>query len=400
MKIKTASQVKKIQDPGYHAVAGAPTLFLAVSDGNGKSWVQRLTIRGRRHNLGLGSVEWVSLADARHTAYENRRLARTGGDPLAERRKEQVPTFREAAEQTFEGNKARWKNQAVVRNWRLRLEKHVYPKIGSLRVDAVTQQDVLNILKPIWTKMPETGRKVRQIVRSTLQWAQAHGFVETNVAADAIDGALPKMPRTKENFRALPWQDVPDAIETIRQCDSGAAARLALEFLILTATRGNEVRNAVWDEIDMEKRLWRIPAARMKSKRDFEVPLTDATIEILEQAQQATDGSGLIFPSPHRRGKPLSDAAMNNTLRIAGLSDRTVAHGFRASFKSWAADTGRPRDATEACLAHVVGGTEGAYLRTTMLERRTTIMDAWATYLTGKPADDDADNVVRLRNAS
>ena len=179
----TAAGIKALSRPGLHGDGG--TLYLNVAPGGSKSWIQRITIDGRRRDIGLGGFPLVSLAEARQKAFENRKQAREGGDPLAEKRGAAVPTFREAAERTFEAHKPRWRNGQHTRNWMGSLEKHAFPTIGDIPVDRIGQEDVLAVLAPIWGSRPETGRKLRQRVRTVLRWCQAHGYVEHNAAGEA-----------------------------------------------------------------------------------------------------------------------------------------------------------------------------------------------------------------------
>jgi integrase len=238
----------------------------------------------------------------------------------------------------------------------------------------------------------ETARRVRQRVRTVLKWAQAHGFVTENVAGEAIDGALPAMPAVKEHFRALPYPEVPDALRIVAASGASLAARLCFRFLVLTAARSGEVRGAVWSEIDCDAREWRIPGARMKSGTDHRVPLSKAALTVLEQARTLDDGSGVVFPSPLKRGCPLSDMALTKLLRDNKLADRATVHGFRSSFRDWCAETGKPRELAEAALAHTVGGVEGAYFRSDLLAKRRRLMDQWAAFVT----DSDTQKVVPL----
>ena len=203
----TAAKAKSIKKPGRYLAD--PTLFLNVAPGGSKSWVQRLTVHGRRKDIGLGGFPLTSLSAAREAAFTNRQIARSGGDPLAHRRKARMPTFAEAALETHEANKPRWRNEKVKRNWWQILERHAFPRLGDLRVDEIDRMHVLAVLTPLWTVKPETARRVRRNIRTTLLWAMAHGYVETNVAGEAIDGALPAMPAVKAHFRALPLSRSP-----------------------------------------------------------------------------------------------------------------------------------------------------------------------------------------------
>ena len=278
----TVTQARALQKRGMYRAD--PTLYLNVAPGGSKSWIQRLTIKGRRHDIGLGSFDLVTMAEARDKAFQNRRLVQAGGNPLAEKRKARVPTFREAAEATFEANRPRWRNAKVAATWMQQMEKHVLCRIGDVPVDRIGREDVLAVLTPIWTTKPEIARKLRQRIRATLRWAEAHGHVQTNVAGDAIDGALPRQPAVKAHFRALPYQEVAAALDTVEASGASLASKLCFRFLVLTAARSGEARGATWDEIDLEAKEWRIPAQRMKSGQPHRVPLSDAAMEVLEKA--------------------------------------------------------------------------------------------------------------------
>ena len=256
------------------------------------------------------------------------------------------PTFQQAAEQTFEANRPRWRNAKVVTTWLQQLERHAFPVIGDMPVDRIGREDVLRVLTPIWTKKPEIARKLRQRIRATLRWAEAHGFVEANPAGEAIDGALPTMPAVRQHFRALPHGDVATALETVESTRAVPASKLCFRFLILTAARSGEARGATWDEIHESEREWRIPGERMKAGQPHRIPLSDAAMAVLEQAKPLRDGTGLVFPSPVKRGRPLSDMSLTRILRTTGLAEKAVVHGFRSSFRDWCAGTGSRVPAT------------------------------------------------------
>ncbi len=384
-----AAMVRGLTKPGRHGDGG--TLFLNIAPGGSKSWIQRLAIDGKRHDIGLGGFPLVTLREAREAAFENRRLARRGGDPLAAKRRTRAPTFREAAERTFEANRARWRNNKTTSNWLRGMAKRVLPVLGEMRVDAIGREDVRRILTPIWTDKPEIARKLRGRIRAVLAWAQAHGHVEHNVAGEAIDGALPAMPAVKTHFRALPHPEVAAALDTIATSRASVSARACLRFVVLTACRSGEARLATWNEIDMEARTWRVPASRMKGGAEHRVALSEAALAVLESVRPLRDRSDLAFPSPTRPGKTLSDMTLTKVLRVTGLAGRATVHGFRSSFRDWCADTGKPREIAEAALAHTVGGVEGAYFRSDLFARRRRLMDQWAQYVT-----DGAAKVVRF----
>ena len=387
----TAVEAKSINTPG--AYRAGETLYLNVAPGGSKSWVQRLTVHGRRCDIGLGGFPLISLAEAREAAFQNRKLARAGGDPLAEKRKARIPTFREAAEKTFEANRARWRSEKTAKNWQQGMAKHVLPVLGALRVDRIKREDVLRILTPIWTAIPEVARKQRNRIRTVLSWCQAHGFIEHNVAGEVIDGALPAMPAVKQHYRALPYREVAAALETVEMSGASLAARLCFRFLVLTATRSGEARGATWSEIDLEATEWRIPGSRMKAGAEHRVPLTDASLAVLEQARILCDKSDLIFPSSMRPGTPMSDMTLTKVLRTTGLAGRATVHGFRSSFRDWAGErTNTAHAVMELSLAHAVGSAvEQAYARSDLLAKRRRLMEQWAAYITGGGAD-----VVRL----
>ncbi len=385
----TAVKVRALIKPGRYG--DGETLFLYVSRGGTKSWVQRVTINGKRHDIGLGGYPVVSLAKARRRAFENRVAIADGRDPLAERRKVAIPTFRYAAEQTFEANKPRWRNARHAAGWWQTLERHAMPRLGNMPVDRIGREDVLAVLTPIWNTRMETARRVRQRIRTVLGWAIAHGFIEHNIV-DAITGALPAMPAVKEHFRALPYQEVQAALATVEESPASLAVKLCFRFTVLTAARSGEAREAAWNEIDFEAREWRIPGTRMKSGAEHRVPLSKAALAVLEQARALNDESGLVFPSPLKKGRPLSNMTMTKLLRDNQLADRTTVHGFRSAFRDWCAETGKPRELAEAALAHTVGGVEGAYFRSDLLAKRRRLMSQWADFVTAS----DTKKVVQL----
>ena len=385
MKQATHNELKAITEPGRYKAGD--TLYLIVSATGSKSWVQRLTVHGKRRDIGLGSFKLITLSKARQRAHDNRVMVAEGGDPIAEKRREQIPTFGKATILTYETLKPRWRNGKHTRNWIQIMTKYAIPVIGSRPIDQLGREDVLKVLSPLWTTKPETGRRLRQKMRAVFRWAQAHGHIENNPAGEGIDGALPKQPAVKAHLRALPYRDVAGALDTIEASGASIAAKLALRMLILTASRSGEIRGAEWAEIDLENRAWIIPAERMKSARAHRIPLSDEAIKVLEQAQILRDKSGLVFPSPAKPGNAMSDMTLTKVLRATGLAEAATVHGFRSSFRDWCADTGKPREIAEAALAHVVGGVEGSYFRSDLFDRRRALMSQWADYISGRRAD-------------
>ena len=378
----THAKVKALKTPGRHGDGGG--LYLNVAKGGSKSWVQRIAIDRRRRDVGLGGFPAVSLAKARERASQNRDAIADGRDPVAEKRtlKPAMPTFREAAHACHEMTRPRWRNEKHAANWLATLERHAMPQLGQLPVDRITRADVLAVLTPIWGTRQETARRVRQRVRAVMRWAVAHGHRDDNPAGEGIDGALPPMPAIRAHFRALPYKEVPTALEIIATSTAGVAAKACFEFLVLTAARSGEARGATWGDIDLDAGLWTIPAERMKGGVDHRVPLSEAAITALEEAAPLRDESGLVFPSPVG-GRQLSDMTLTKILRTVGLAERATVHGSRSSFRDWAAEcTSATYAAMELSLAHHVGNTvERAYARSDLLEQRRSLMDQWAEYV-------------------
>ena len=401
----TAAKAKALATPGMHG--DGEGLYLSVSRGGSRSWVQRISVDGRRREIGLGPFPAIGLAQARILAAANRIAVAEGRDPLAEKheakRKAAIPTFRQAAEHTFEANKPRWRNGKHTVSWWQTLERHALPILGDMPVDRIGREDVLQVLTPIWGVRMETARRVRQRMRTVLRWCMAHGYVDDNVAGEAIDGALPPMPRLKAHLRSLPYQEVAEALATVDACGATMASKLCLRFLVLTAARSGEARGATWNEIHEDVREWRIPASRMKAGVEHRVPLSDAALKVLAQAWLLRDQWGLIFPSSVKPGHAMSDMTLTQVLRKTGLAQRSTVHGFRSAFRDWAAEcTSAPHAVMELSLAHSVGSSvEQAYARSDLLEKRRTLMEQWADFVAGGAAEAWADRpgVRALRRA-
>ena len=364
--------------PGRHADGNG--LYLFVQPTGTRSWVQRLVIRGRRRELGLGAATLVPLAKARERALANRMLARSGGDPLSEKRRVQgVPTFAEAARRVLEQKRGGWRGRHHVHNWWRSMERYVFPRVGSRPVSEVNTADVLEILTPIWHVKAATAREVRQRIRSVLEWAIALDMRNDN-PCDRVLPVLGPQNDIVTHRLALPHKDVAAAIETVRTSKAGQpAVKLAFEFLVLTAARSGEVRLATWDEMNAAGRVWTVPALRMKAKREHRVPLCGRVLEILDAARALGDGNPVVFPM--RSGRPISASTLPKMLQYHRIA--AVAHGFRSSFRDWAAEeTDHPREVIEAALAHVVQNkVEAAYARSDLFERRRGLMNDWAEYL-------------------
>ena len=371
--------------PGRYADGNG--LYLFVQPSGTRSWIQRLVVRGRRRELGLGSLALVPLAEAREKALANRKLAREGGDPFAEKRRtEGIPTFAEAASRVLEQKRGGWRGRRHPREWMSSLSRYAFPRIGKMPVSEVTSADVLEILTPIWHRKAPSARRVRQRLRAVLEWAVAMEYRLDN-PCDRIGSVLGAQQDVVEHMRALSHREVASVIRTVRASEAVPPARLAFEFLVLTAARWGEVRWAEWSEIDRDGGVWTVPAKRMKANRRHRVPLCGRALEILKAAQALGEGtSPLVFT--RRGGKPLDDKQLRRLLRDHGIA--AVPHGFRSTFRDWAAEeTDHSREMIEAALAHVVQNrVEAAYARSDLFERRRVLMDDWAGYLVQGAGDD------------
>ena len=415
----TARAVESAKE-GRHADGGGLYLLVAPTR---KSWTFLYVRNGRRREMGLGPVASVSLAEARRKAEEARRQLAAGVDPLDAKkeaeREQRIPTFGEFVDDYLETMRASWRNDKHAAQWAMtlgrardkegKLTKRGYCLgLANLRLDEITTDDILKELRPIWSTKPETASRVRGRVEAVLDAAKAAGHRSGPNPALWRGHLALLLPRRKRLQRghhpAMPYSDVPAFVQRLRNAKGIGA--MALEFLILTAARSGEVRGAVWAEIDLERKVWTIPATRMKAGREHRVPLTDRAVAILEQAAllrrpaDGDDDTALVFPST-KAGRQLSDMTLAAILRRMGLGHFTV-HGFRSSFRDWAGDeTHFPREVAEAALAHVVGGVEGAYRRGDALEKRRELMGAWAAYIDTKPTKSTGKgNVIAFERAA
>jgi integrase len=359
----TARKAESLKDPGHHVDGDG--LALVIGKRGGKSWVLRTMVRGKRRDIGLGGYSWVSLAEAREKAREARKIAREGGDPIANRLSHVAcPTFAEAATKVHadqvvgQGSNGKHKDQ-----WINTLKTYAFPTIGPTPVKDITQADVLAVLAPIWTDKAETARRVRQRIRTVMDWARTAGHYTSVNPVEGVDKGLSKQRDVVKHHAALPWQDVPALLPEL----GNSTAAKALQFLILTAARTGEVIGARWSEINVKERLWIIPMERMKANREHRVPLTDEALAVLADVRGLDDD--FVFPG-QKRGKGLSNMAMAQLLKRIGHNDTTV-HGFRSSFRDWAAEkSAMPREIAELSLAHTVGNAvERAYRRSDLMER-------------------------------
>ncbi len=380
----TAVKVRQVTEPGRYADGNG--LYLVVDPSGAKRWLSRIVVQGRRRDIGLGSVRLVGLAEAREKALELRKVARDGGDPVAVRSQAQTvaPTFAEAAEKVHLEQAPGWKNPKHAAQWITTLRTYANPHIGSKRLDQIATPDVLRVLSPIWLSKPETARRVRQRIHTVLDWAQASGYRTGENPVNGVTRGLPRQADSQEHHAALPFIEVPAFIKALRNSKEGPIAKLAFEFLILTAGRTSEVLNATWLEIDISGAVWIVPAARMKAKREHRVPLSAAALNVVDQAKAFSAENRYLFPG-RSVGKPLSNMVLLMMLRR--LKVATTAHGFRSSFRDWAAETTNiPREVAEMALAHTVENkVEAAYRRGDLLQRRRELMSLWASFIVAEP---------------
>ena len=314
-----------------------------------------------------------------------RRIARMGGDPLAERQhaRRSVPTFKDAARTVHAAHALTFKNAKHRQQWLSSLGE-VFTAFGAKRVDAVTSADILAALSANWLKRPETSRRILRRIRVIFEWCKAQGFCEGDNPTQGLTQVLPKQRVAPGHHAALPFQVLPGFLHALKEADSGEVVKLAFEFTILCAARTSETLNAAWTEIDLEAKTWTIPGPRMKAGIKHRVPLSPRCIKILERAKALSDGGAYVFPSRSPK-KPLSNMVFLMALRRMGRRDIT-AHGFRSTFRDWAAErTNVPRAVCEAALAHTLRDkTEAAYNRTDLFDRRRELMATWAAFATAK----------------
>ena len=377
----SALKVRQVSEPGRYPDGNG--LYLVVSNTGAKRWLLRIVVHGRRRDMGLGSVSLVPLAEARELALRYRKAARDGGNPLDERRKARnvVPTFAEAARKVHAESKATWKNKKHAQQWINTLETYAMPVIGDMQLNHIQSADILRVLSPIWLDKPETARRVRQRLSTVFDWAKAAGHRSDGNPVDAIERGLPKQAGKKEHHKAMPYADVPAFIQRLQRSDSrGRIARLAFEFLILTATRTSETLLAEWPEIDAAAAIWTIPADRMKAGREHRVPLSDRAQAIVAEIRQFGLDTPFIFPGT-KLVKPMSNMVFLTMLKRMEVP--VTAHGFRSSFRDWVAETTNyPNELAEMALAHTVKDrVEAAYRRGDMLDRRRDMMDEWSEFI-------------------
>jgi integrase len=363
--------------------------------------------------MGMGPLHTVSLAEARKRAAEHRLRRHDGIDPIEARRAERLQarldaakaiTFKECAEGYIKAHRAGWRNGKHAAQWEATLGTYAEPIIGNLSVQAIDTTLVLKALEPIWTAKPETAGRVRGRIEVILDWAKVRGYRQGENPArwrGHLDKLLPARGKVRkvEHHAALPYSKLLGFLIGLREQESISAR--ALEFTILTAARTGEVIGVRWSEIDLINKTWTVPAGRMKAGREHRVPLSPRALAILEDMQEHRHADdGFVFPGG-KPGKPLSNMAFLMLLRRMDRGDLT-AHGFRSSFRDWAAErTNFPPEVAEMALAHTVSDkTVAAYNRSDLFERRRRLMQQWATFCTTPPAQERQSNIAPIRQTS
>ena len=376
----TAAEVARLKSPGRFACGEG--LYLQVTSAGRASWLFRYQRLNRAHEMGLGPYPVVTLAAAREAVLEARRTIYAGRDPLAERRRGPTgeATFASAAEEYIASHAAGWRSPKSPAQWRSSLAAYAMPRLGGMPVAAITVEDVLAVLKPIWASKPETARRVRGRIEAILDAAKARGMREGENPArwlGGLDHLLPAMGKVRavRHHEALAADALPEVMARLSTA-SGTAA-LAVRFIALTASRASEALGATWDEIKGD--VWCRSASRMKAGVAHRQPLSRQALAVLEEAARRREG-GLLFPGAVA-GKPVSLTALMNALRAAGAGPATI-HGLRTSFRTWAAEVDRaPREVSELCLAHTVGSAvERAYQRGDLLDQRRELLQRWADH--------------------
>jgi integrase len=400
----SAAKVKNFKVPGDYLDGRG--LYLQVRSESSKSWLLKYSIEKRAREMGLGPAADIPLATARGIRDRHRALLKQGIDPLEHKKAEKSAkalerakaiTFKDACARYIAANRSGWRNIKHAAQWEATLKAYAYPVIGALPVQAIDTALVMAVLDPIWSTKPETASRVRGRIESVIGAAKARGeFKGENPATwkGHLDKLLPKTSKVRKvsNHAALPYADLPAFMLDLRKREGIAAA--AMEFLILTAARTGEVLGATWDELDLRKSVWAIPGVRMKNGKEHQVPLSPPAVAVLERMNKIISGEYIFFGQSS--GRPLSNMALLVLLRRMKRADIT-SHGFRSTFRDWAAERGYPDAVAEAALAHSVpDAVVAAYKRTTFFEMRKKTMDDWAAFAMSDPAK-TGDNVVELR---
>jgi integrase len=386
---KSAIEIRRLTEPGMHAVGGVAGLHLLVSSTGARSWILRAMVGSKRRDIGLGGFPDISLAKAKERATQAKDKIQNGIDPVEERKATRdalrastakAVTFAEAAKRCHTAHASGFRNVKHRADWISSLERYAFPVIGDIQVSTIDEAHVMQVLSPIWLTQTETATRVRQRIEAVLDWAKVSKLRSGDNPArwkgnlSVLLPAPSKVAKTS-HFRALPWREVPGFMVELRRRE-GMAAK-ALEFAILTAARSGEVRLAEWSEVDLKARLWVVPASRMKAKKIHTVPLSGAAVELLKGLPRTSE-SKYIFSGT--KGQPLSDMSISAVTKRMGAD--CVPHGFRSSFKDWAREcTAYADEVSELALAHVNSdATRAAYARSELIDKRRLLMADWERF--------------------
>jgi integrase len=390
----TPLALKKLTKPGRYAVGGVTGLHILIGDKGAKSWVLRVMANGVRRDMGIGSYMDYSLGEAREKARLIRQKIHNGIDPVLERKqarqaalaeKSAAITFEMAVNEYLHMHQKQWKNKKHSLQWRSTLTSYAFPVIGKMTVRDVGLSHIIKILEPIWATKTETASRVRGRIEAVLDWAIVREYRPKDNPArwhGYLDKILPSPGKItkKGHHKAMPIDGLSAFFRDLRGKDSMSSK--ALQFLILTATRSNEVRGATWDEIDFEKETWIIPATRMKAAKEHRVPLSPAAVELLKSLPRFA-GEKIVFVAP--QGGQLSDMAL--TVLMRKMNANAVPHGFRSTFRDWVAEhTSYPNHVAEMALAHTISNkVEAAYRRGDLFDKRREMMNDWAVFCYNLP---------------
>jgi len=401
----TAAKVATVKMPGLYADGGG--LWLRVKEGSGgpvRSWLFRYAVGRKDRWCGLGPSHTISLAQAREFARQARELRLQGLDPIAVKRSEKskrqvesakAMTFKQCAEAYLRDHAGTWRNAQHEHDWAASLRTHAYPVLGSMQVKDIDVTTVLKVLEPLWKRRTVTASRLRGRIEAVLAWATVRGYRTGDNPArwtGHLEEALPAPRKVApvKHLNSVPYAQIGEFMAKLRAIE-GVSAR-ALEFCILCAVRSTEAREARFEEIDFEARVWTIPAERTKTHKPHIVPLSDRAIEVLESVRGIGSGE-YLFPG-REGGAPINRMALRSLL-VEGMGVQATTHGFRATFRVWCAErTAFPREICEAALAHVTGKVEQAYQRSQLVEKRRKLMDAWAAFCTARAT---AGEVVPIR---
>ena len=368
----TESKIQKLKKPGRYAdFAG---LSLLITQAGSKSWVFRIQWNGKRYERGIGAWPLTSVVIAREKALAFKK-------DIQSETKGKVPTFARMAEEVIELRKPTWKHPRQLHQWQRSFELYANPAFGDKLITEVTREDVFNLLASVWTAKPNVAQKLKVRVGAVLKLAIVKGHRLDNPMLSIDKSVLPDPTTLLGNYRAVPYQEIGAAIQKIQKSRAYPTVKLLIEFTILTCSRPSEARLMTWNEVDLENRLWVLPASRAKTKKDHRIPLSQRAVQILEEVRQyKRKQSDVVFPSAF--GNFMSDMTAGKLMRennVPGVLHATA----RSSFRDWCAESGVPREVAESALQHVLGKTERAYMRTDLYARRKPLMQAWSDYLQG-----------------